>query len=163
MEKYRRITRLTPVFRPTFLCFVNKNGFFAGIALALLAFVAIGCNAVTDGKPAAETAIGKFHAMLDDERYADIYGGLDPEFKNVTTEQEMTEILQAVHIKLGKVKSTTTQTWRANTFNLTTSIVMLQNTEFEHGKGVETFTFFFADKKVSLAGYNINSKELITK
>lgn len=101
--------------------------------------------------------------MLDDERYADIYAGLDPKFKEVTTEQEMTDILQAVHIKLGKVMSSKNQTWRANSFNLETQLVMVQETSFEHGNSVETFTFFFADKKVSLAGYNINSKELITK
>lgn len=140
-----------------------KNGLLGLVASGLIILAGLGCGAVIDGKPAAEKAIERFHAMLDDERYAEIYAGLDPKFKDVTSEQEMTEILQAVHIKLGKVRSSTNQTWRANSFNLETQILMVQNTEFEQGKAVENFTFLYADKKVSLMGYNINSKELITK
>lgn len=141
----------------------DKNSRVASVAFGFILLIILGCGAVTDGKPAAETAIARFHAMLNDERYEEIYAGLDPQFKEVSTEQEMLEILQAVHIKLGKVTATTNQTWRANSYNLETQLLMVQDTEFEHGKAVETFTFLYADKKVSLVGYNINSRELITK
>ncbi len=142
---------------------MQKNTLSGIASLLLIILAVIACNAVTDGKSAASNAIERFHSMLNDERYAEIYAELDPRFKEANTEQEMTELLKAVHIKLGKVVSSENQTWRANSFNLETQILMAQNTDFEEGTAVETFTFLYADKKVSLLGYNINSKDLITK
>jgi hypothetical protein len=142
---------------------MHKNSLPGVIRLLVVIFVVMACNAISDGKPAAEKAIVRFHAMLNDERYTEIYAGLDPKFKGATTEQELTDILQAVHIKLGKVVSSTNQTWRTNSVVVETQILMAQNTDFEEGKAVETFTFVYADKNVSLVGYDINSKELITR
>ena len=137
-----------------------RNGL---IALAVLSLVGLGCSAMMDGKPAAEQAIANFHSKLDQERYAEIYADLDPRFKEVTSEEEMTKILTAVHTKLGNVRSSTNSTWNASNYNLTSYINMVQNTDFDSGKAEEQFTFIYADKKVSLAGYHVNSMDLITK
>jgi hypothetical protein len=137
-----------------------RNGL---LALSLLSIVALGCSAVTDGKPAAEAAIVDFHKMLDDERYADIYALTDQRFKDASSEEDIVKLLTAVHTKLGKVKSSETTNWRANSYNLTSYIELEQETDFENGKATEHFTFVYADKKVSLGGYNINSMDLITK
>lgn len=142
---------------------MHKNTLGGVIGLILLIVAVIGCNAGTEGRPAAEKAVERFHNMLNDERYAEIYADLDPKFKEVTTEQEMTDILQAVHIKLGKVVSSKNQMWRANSFNLETQLIVDQETQFEQGKASEEFRFLYSGKKVSLFAYNINSKELITK
>jgi hypothetical protein len=123
----------------------------------------IACSAFTDGKPAAEEAIERFHTMLNQERYEDMYAAVDPSFKEATTQAEFMEFLQAVHIKLGKVTSSTNTNWRANSYLTGTQSYMQQETAFENGKAVEDFTFMFADKKVTLVGYNINSRELITR
>jgi hypothetical protein len=138
----------------------NTPAGLLALLMVILAAIACGWN---DGQAAAEQAIKRFHAMFNDERYEEIYAALDPRFKEITSEQEMFEILQAVHIKLGKVTATTMTGGKASSYLTETQIVILQDTEFERGKGIETFTFFYADKKASLAGYNINSKDLILK
>jgi len=142
---------------------MKRNSSTATIALALIVVAVVACSAVSDGKPAAEKAITEFHSMLDQERYAEICDGLDPQFKKMTSQDEMTKILTAVHTKLGNVRTSKNQTWRANQQNLTTYIEMVQDTEFEQGKGTEDFVFIFADKKVTLAGYHINSNDMLTK
>jgi len=133
------------------------------LSLVILLIIALGCGAVSDGRPAAEKAIVQFHAMLDNEQYADIYTGLDPEFKKLATEEEALKLFQAVHMKLGKVTSSTNQTWKANATPFGTTVEMVQDTQFERGKGAEDFVFFYANKKVSLAGYHINSMDMLTK
>jgi hypothetical protein len=43
-----------------------------------------------------------------------------------------------------------------------TQVVLTYATEFEKGKGTETFTFRGRDDGPKLVGYNINSNKLIT-
>jgi hypothetical protein len=43
------------------------------------------------------------------------------------------------------------------------SAVVTQNTEFEQGKGVETFTYVISGGSCTLQGYNINSQDMMTK
>ena len=80
--------------------------------------------------------------------------------------EEFTEFLTAVHRKLGLVTSTTNKGWEVNT-NLSidagsrTVVVMEQETRFDHGTGLETFSFFIEDGKALLVGYQINSRDLI--
>lgn len=144
------------------ICDMFKNAPTAVFAFAVIAISVIACG-WGDGQPAAEQAIKQFHTMLDDERYAEIYAGSDPKLKEVATEKELLELLQAIHIKLGKVTATKNSGGRLNKFLTETQIVMVQETEFERGKATETFTFIYADKKASLAGYHVNSNDLILK
>ena len=41
--------------------------------------------------------------------------------------------MELVSRKLGEVKSTKNENWNIRTFNLTTKIILIQNTEFEKG------------------------------
>ena len=132
------------------------------LSLIVLCIVAIGCSAITDGKPAAESAVVEFHSMLNDGKYTEIYAATDERLKEVSSEEDMLKIFNAVHTKLGLVKNSTAQSWKAANYNLTTTIVIVQATEFEKGKGTETFTFVIADKKATLAGYYIESIDMMT-
>ena len=135
--------------------------FLVGLAALLIAVLA--CSAVKDGKPAADSAIVEFHSRLNEEKYKEIFDASHQELKNVASEEESTKLFSAVHTKLGRVVNSTNQTWKAGTFNLTTTVQLLQNTEFEHGKGDEEFVFVIEDKKALLQSYHINSMDLITK
>ena len=135
--------------------------FLVGLAALLIAVLA--CSAVKDGKPAADSAIVEFHSRLNEEKYKEIFDASHQELKKVASEEEMTKLFSTVHTKLGRVIDSTNQTWKAGTFNLTTTVQMIQSTEFEHGKGVETFVFVIEDKKAVLQSYYINSMDLIAQ
>lgn len=122
-----------------------------------------GCGDMMKGKGKAEKAIPEFHGLLDQEKYSEIYAAADTEFTAATTPEKLGEFLGAVHRKLGKVKSTTNKNWNVNNRNGKTYVVMLQDTVFENGTGMETFTYIMRDGKPVLQGYNINSSDLITR
>ncbi|HTK38440.1 MAG TPA: DUF3887 domain-containing protein [Pyrinomonadaceae bacterium] len=142
---------------------MNNKNINAILSLAILCFVAFGCSLVTEGKPEAERAVVQFHDLLNAEKYGEIYETSHKYMKDATSEDDMVKLLTAVHTKLGAVKSSAMQSWQVGNYNLVSTVVLVQETEFENGKGTETFTFVIEDKKATLGGYNINSMELITR
>ena len=111
--------------------------------LIILTAALIGCGGFTKGKPAAEKAI--------------------TQFRTASTKQKYEELMAAVQRKLGKVTSTSNSGWRVQSFNLQTTVLMSQNTTFEHGQGTESFTFALNGTNAALVAYNIQSMDLITK
>ena len=142
---------------------LNRNRFTFLAALAALLISVLACSAIKDGKPAADSAVVEFHSRLNEGKFKEIYDASHPELKKVASEEELTKLFSTVHTKLGQVTGSTSQTWKAGTFNMTTTVQMIQNTEFEHGKGVETFVFVIEDKKAILESYYINSMDLIAQ
>lgn len=132
------------------------------IPLAAVAIIA-GCGNMLTGKAEAEKAIPIFHTLLDQEKYAEIYSAADVGFTKAISQEKWTQILEAVHRKLGKVKSAETGTWNMKTWNTKTYVTISQETVFENGTGTETFTYIIRDGKALLQSYNINSTDLITK
>jgi hypothetical protein len=104
-----------------------------------------------------------FHAKLDSGRFDEIYSTADDAFRNAGPKEKVLELFSAVEKKLGKVKSSSTKTWNVKTFNFVTRVVLVAETEFEHGKGTETFTFRVSGGKASLIGYNMNSLDMMTQ
>ena len=128
-----------------------------GIALSVS-----GCG-MFKGKKAAEQAVADFHALYNDGKVAEIYSAGHSKFKGATTEKQFLELMGAVQRKLGKVTQTSNVGFNVRTFNLTTMVILNQNTTFEQGTGTEIFTFEMNGDKAVLVGYNINSKDLILK
>jgi len=131
-----------------------------GLALCLLLS---GCGDTIKGKSVAEPQIAVFHQRLDAERFDEIYSTASDEFRGAAPKEKVLELFSAIEKKLGKVKSSSTKTWNVRTFNFVTTVVIVTETEFEHGKGTETFTFRVAGDKASLVGYNINSLDMMTR
>ncbi|MGQ0542979.1 MAG: hypothetical protein ACT4O9_14175 [Blastocatellia bacterium] len=142
---------------------MRQNHFNITIVLLFFVFLILGCTEAKNARPAAEFAIAEFHERFNHGQIGEIYHAAHSNFKAATTEDEFNKLMNAVTRKLGKVKSTTNQNWNVKAFNLTTTIVMVQNTEFEQGKGTETFTFAIDGEKAVLLGYYINSSDLIFK
>lgn len=137
---------------------------FTAVSLALsVALLASGCGGMAKGKKAADKSLTDFHALYNDGKLADIYSAGDSKFKNVTTERQFLDLMQAVQRKLGKVTQSVNAGFNVSSFNFTTRVVLTQNTTFEQGSGTEVFTFEMSGDKAVLLGYNINSKELILK
>ena len=137
------------------------------LTFAVLLAIAVGSAcAGFAAKGDAEIGVASFHGMLDAEQYTDIYSGTDDIFKNATSETQFTEVLQAVHRKLGVVVSTAQTSIysreQAGT-NAGSYLSLTYKTEFAQGSATESFNWRVVDGKVHLAGYNIQSSLLITR
>ena len=140
--------------------------FLRRIALLLVLgalIIAPGCTGMLKGKEASTKAIAEFHKLYNDGRIAEIYAASDPKFKKASDEKQFSDLMGALQKKLGKVTATKEAGFNINTFNLTTSVVLNQETTFEQGKGTEVFTFEMNGDKAVLVGYQINSNDLIVK
>lgn len=121
-----------------------------------------GCG-ITSGKADAEVAVTLFHEQLNATDFDAIWNDSDARFREATTREQYEALMGAVHRKLGRVVSTKTTDWSVRNVNLQTSVVLLQETQFERGTGRETFTYVAQGGGVKLLGYNINSMQLITQ
>jgi len=115
------------------------------------------------GKSSAEAAITEFHKLFNEGKYREIYAASNADMKAASTEDDFIKFTEAVHRKLGQHVNSTDAGWRVNTFNFKTTAVVTQNSEFEQGKGVETFTYLISGDSCTLKGYNINSKDMMMK
>ena len=138
----------------------------SSLALTIVLALAVSACAGFAAKGDAETGVATFHGMLDAERYSEIYAQTDELFKKATTEAQFTEILQAVHRKLGVVRSTSQTNLysreQAGT-NAGSYLSLTYSTQFAEGPATESFNWRVADGKVHLAGYNIQSSLLVTR
>jgi outer membrane lipopolysaccharide assembly protein LptE/RlpB len=133
------------------------------ISLILCGVILVGCGGFTKGKPAAEKAIAHFHDLYNQGKLDAIWKEADPAFRSAASRQKYDEFMAAVQRKLGKVSSTVNNTWNVSATNLKTTVYMTQQTTFEKGQGTESFTFALDGTNAVLAGYNIQSMDLITK
>jgi hypothetical protein len=133
------------------------------MAIMIVALSLTGCGNLIKAKSLAEPQVDVFHQLFNAEKYSDIYSASNPKFQAATSEKKLTDLLAAVHRKLGSAESTSTVNWNVNTFNMTTRIVLVQNTKFDKGSAIETFTYIVSDPDATLLGYNISSTDLIEK
>ena len=129
------------------------------VAAATAATALGGCSASRD-KSAAEAGVVRFHEMLDDAHYHDIYAGAAAEFRQSGSEQAAIATLQRVHDRLGAFRSSQQSGWRVN-FGTAGNIVRLSyNTQFASGAGAEDFVFRIEGNAPQLVGYHVNSPAL---
>jgi hypothetical protein len=117
---------------------------------------------MSSAKPKADLAVTAFHKQLDAADYAAIWNAADDAYHEATSRDKSDKLMEAVHRKLGRVLKSSTVNWSVRNFNFKTSVVLAQNTQFEHGSATEVFTYLVSGDVVKLAGYNIQSMDLIT-
>jgi hypothetical protein len=131
------------------------------LALALGTGLA-GCNASVDVGE-AQHAIELFHFELDQAQYGAIWKTTGSAMRGATQEGDFTQLLIAVHGKLGKVAETSQTGWNVNYNTGGTFVSVMMHTRFAHGTADENFLFRSGDKgQMQLEGYHINSMDLIT-
>lgn len=128
-----------------------------------VALFALGCGGMFKGKQAAEQSVADFHKLYNDDKAVEIFSAAHSKFQGATTEERFLEFIGAVRRKLGKVTGSTSTGFNVRSINLTTTVILTQNTTFEQGTGKETFTYEMVDDKAVLVGYNISSDALILK
>ena len=110
----------------------------------------------------AEAQITHFRELMAAQQFGQIYSEAADELKRSTTDQAMVNLLSAVERKLGPVKSAEKNGWSVNYQTSGTTVTLKYKTQFERGSGLETFVYRIAGDKALLAGYHINSTDLIT-
>ena len=118
---------------------------------------------LTKGKEQAETAVQQFHQQFNRAQYQEIYQQGDDKFKQAVTEAEFTQLLEAVHRKLGTVENADSNGWRVNATTMGTVAMVAYETRFSEGKGSEQFSFLINGEQAKLLRYDVNSPLLITR
>ncbi len=121
------------------------------------------CKDMTRGISLAQAAALDFHAKFNDSKFKEIYAASSADMKKVSTEADFVKFVETVHRKLGKHTKATEVGSRVNSFNFKTTAIITQNSEFEQGKGVETFTYLISGDSCTLQGYHINSQDMMMK
>lgn len=133
------------------------------LALLLPLCALTSCKDMTKAKGLADAAITVFHQQFNEQKFKELYTESHPDMKAAATEADFLKFLETLHQKLGKQVSSTEAGWRVNSLNFKTTAALTRNTEFEHGKGVENFTFVVSDGTCKLQSYFINSPALVAK
>ena len=129
------------------------------LLIAALCLAAAGC-AAPGAKAAAENAVTRFHQLLDAGRFHDIYQATAPEFRNVTSEEQLNGLLQTVHDRLGAVRQARQQNWHYDYTNGVTRVDLSYETSFASGTGVETFAWRINNGVPTLLSYDLRSDAL---
>ncbi|MGH8020949.1 MAG: hypothetical protein ACREIA_22235 [Opitutaceae bacterium] len=129
------------------------------VSCALLA----GCSDTVKGKFVAEPQVAVSHQRLNAKQFEGIYTEAHDDFRKAAPKGKVLELFSAIDRKLGPAKSWSTTNWNVRTFNFVTTVVLVEDTTFERGRGTETFTFRVSGDKATLVGYNINSLDMMTK
>ena len=108
-----------------------------------------------------EAEVATFHRQLNAENYAAIWKVTSADLRNATTETAMKKLFAAVHRKLGKVVETKQVGWRSNVSTSGTFAEVQMDTKFEKGTGVESFVYRKDGDQLKLAGYHINSNDMV--
>lgn len=131
------------------------------LAVAMPAAMLTGCGLKESFKD-ADAAVARFHAALDAEQWQAIWKTTDPQMRQQTKQADFQRILEAVHRKLGKVRQTKQVGWNANASTSGSTLTLTMETAFEHGSGTEQFVYMrAADQPLKLAGYDIQSQEML--
>jgi len=131
------------------------------IALAVTALLLAACSSGQDFD-LAQAQVVHFRELMAAQKFDQIYSEGADELKKTTTEQNMVRLLSAIDRKLGAVKKAASDGWNVSYNASGTSVTLKFKTEFEKGRGDETFVYRFSGGKAVLAGYHINSNDMMT-
>lgn len=130
-------------------------------ALVVLGSLSLGACSASADIAASEAGVTQFHTLLDSGQFERIYSESADEMKQASTAQALTELLAAIHRKLGAVKSAERQGWNTNYTTSGSFVTLTYKTIFAAGEATEQFVFRMKDKTAALAGYHINSTTLV--
>lgn len=108
----------------------------------------------------ADAEVDHFHAALNAGNWSELWSKADPQFQAATTRDRFGRLLDAVHRKAGRVLGSREIDWNATSGSGGDFVTVTTQTSFEHGGGTEQFVFRRHDRKLALAGYNIDSRDV---
>jgi len=109
-------------------------------------------------RQAATIAVDSFHTRLDAEEYSQIYASADDQFRRSGSENEITSFLARVRRALGTLrKAKQTQSKVGYLEGIGTQVILVYDSDFEKGHGLEQFLWQIRDGKALLVRYDIKS------
>ncbi|MFT4056127.1 MAG: DUF4019 domain-containing protein [Novosphingobium sp.] len=110
----------------------------------------------------ADAEVVRFHEELDAGHSQEIWEGTGEDMRKATTRKQFVAMLDAVHRKLGNVKSSRQVGWNRNASTNGSFMTITNETLFERGSGTERFVFRKSEAdKLALVGYHIQSNEMM--
>ena len=132
------------------------------LAVLLFAGTIAACSFSADAD-LAEAKVPEFHALLDAGDAHAIYAASADDLKKSVSERDFVAFIDAIHRKLGPVKSMEKPAWQSSHMPGGTFVTLTYKTQFSEGEATERFVYRIVGDQATLAGYNINSLALITK
>ncbi|BDI61397.1 hypothetical protein [Qipengyuania nanhaisediminis] len=126
------------------------------ILAALAALFLAACNPMAQVDGAGEQ-IARFHADYNKGDAVALYDRTAPEFREVTTGEDMQALVETIAARLGKVESSDRDGINISSDNGQTITVITMASQFEQGEATETFTFLGTGDDMALAGWNVDS------
>ncbi|MEP3422114.1 MAG: DUF3887 domain-containing protein [Erythrobacter sp.] len=126
------------------------------IAAACFALLLSACNPMAQLESSKEQ-VTQFHAVYNDGDARTLYGMTAPEFRDVTSIEQMNELVAYVTEKMGKVESAERAGFNIDSQNGETQTIVTMTTQFEKGEATETFTFKGTGDDLGLTGWNVDS------
>jgi hypothetical protein len=130
------------------------------IGLLFFTLALAGCSPAKDGTNVA-AQITAFHQKLDQGQSEAIYESAGPEFQSAKPKADLIRFLDAIHRKLGPLKSTQQQGWQDNVNGAGHIYVANYASVYAAGPATETFTYRLGQGAPVLVGYHINADALV--
>lgn len=127
-----------------------------------LALMAAACS-VSENTQLAEREVDRFHQQLTAGSVEELYAGSAEDFRKSGKKEEIIGFLDAVHRKLGPLKTTQMKSWKVNYHTSGRFVTLVYDSEYTGGTASEQFTFRIQGDRALLAGYHINSTALVVK
>jgi hypothetical protein len=142
-----------------------RNVWFWGIAVLVVISSACSQSTRRSGMPAgAQSVLDTSIEDIDAGRYEKLYHEAADEWRNDATLDESKATFQRLRDKLGKVRTRNLQSAREEQTSTAPvaghSVVVLYQTSFERGDGMEAFTLLERGGGWSLARYYVTSSAL---
>jgi len=134
-----------------------------GRRMMMAALLALGGCSFGKDVSIAEKAVDAFHAQLDAGQFDAIYTAGSADLKARAKQADMVALLSAVHRKLGAFRSGKTQGWNDNIDTAGHMITLSYGATYQNGTADEQFVYRLESGQVRLAGYHVNSDQLILR
>jgi hypothetical protein len=132
------------------------------VTAAILLFLMWQCGSgLRDGGRLADTAVRRFHSLLNNGQYEEICREADKGFSQRERQDELVRLLEAVHRKLGDTSVESRMNISVNATTGETFIMTDYDTKFAQGQATETFTWIKSGRSLKLYEYTIQSKALL--
>ena len=114
------------------------------------------CNPL-ENLEVAEQRVESFEQAYSSENVDRLWRMTGKQFREVTTKEEFADFNLVFNTRLGAIESSERSNFNVNTNNGVTRTVVVMDTVFEQGEGVQTYTFEGHGDDMQLLGWKVNS------
>lgn len=111
----------------------------------------------------AEVEVSEFHKKFNAGEFQIMYDRSSDEFKQNARKEDMVRFFEGVRSKLGEVTNTKKTGWHVNHHSSGTIVTLTCETQFSKGNATEVFIYRIAGQNMILAGYRIDSRDLVVQ